>query len=274
MKVALCCIGRLENQYAVEFVDWYKNLGFSKIYIYDNNHDGEEHFEDVLQAYIDDGFVEVIPFRNVENVQMRAYMDFYGKYGKEYDYIAYFDFDEFLVLKKHDNISDYLEWVNPSSEFDCIKINWMIYGDNEIIENDGRPLNERLTTPIGHDKKIGYPFPQNNHTKSIVKGGLSRFGIGGTPHVPIIVEKTCNADGVRVDSSPFQEYTFENAYIKHFSTKTLDEFIHNKMVRGLGDRTLADYMKIVPLNDFFKINNITEEKIDYLRNNGFKVQVV
>ena len=28
MKVALCCIGRLENQYAVEFVEWYKKLGF------------------------------------------------------------------------------------------------------------------------------------------------------------------------------------------------------------------------------------------------------
>jgi hypothetical protein len=55
MKVALCCIGRMENQYAEEFVKWYKNLGFDKIFIYDNNHGDEEHFEDVLQPYIDDG---------------------------------------------------------------------------------------------------------------------------------------------------------------------------------------------------------------------------
>jgi hypothetical protein len=57
MKVALCVIGRLENQYAVEYVEYYKSLGFDKIFIYDNNHDGEEHFEDVLQTYIDDGLV-------------------------------------------------------------------------------------------------------------------------------------------------------------------------------------------------------------------------
>ena len=38
MKVALCCIGRTENQYAIEFVEWYKNLGFDKIFVYDNKH--------------------------------------------------------------------------------------------------------------------------------------------------------------------------------------------------------------------------------------------
>ena len=63
MKVALCCIGRLENQYAVEFVEWYKKIGFDKIFIYDNNHDGEEYFENVLQSYIDEGFVEITEYR-------------------------------------------------------------------------------------------------------------------------------------------------------------------------------------------------------------------
>ena len=36
-QVYLCCIGKNENRYAREFVEWYKNLGFSKIIIYDNN---------------------------------------------------------------------------------------------------------------------------------------------------------------------------------------------------------------------------------------------
>ena len=79
MRVALCCIGRLENQYAVEYVEHYKKLGFDKIFIYDNNHDGEEHFEDVLQGFIDDGLVEIIPFRNIEAAQLSAYNDCYSK---------------------------------------------------------------------------------------------------------------------------------------------------------------------------------------------------
>ena len=66
MKVALCAIGRLENQYAVEYVEHYIKLGFDKIFIYDNNHDEEEHFEDVLQQFIDNGLVEIVSFRNKE----------------------------------------------------------------------------------------------------------------------------------------------------------------------------------------------------------------
>jgi len=273
MKVALCCIGRLENQYAVEFVEWYKKLGFDKITIYDNNHMGEEHFEEVLQSYIDEKLVEVIPYRNMENVQMRAYSDCYTryKYANDYDWVAFFDFDEFLVLKNHSTIQEYLEWVNTKGDFDCVKVNWMIYTDNNMIENDGRPVNERLKTPMDYDKKVGFNFPQNNHTKSIVKCKTDNFEIGWNPHVPIITKKICNADGVAINnSSPFTPYTFENAYLKHFSTKTIDEFIHGKMVRGLGDRTHANYMKIVPINEFFKINDMTPEKKKYLEENGFK----
>ena len=273
MKVALCCIGRLENQYAVEFVEWYKKLGFDKITIYDNNHMGEEHFEEVLQSYIDEKLVEVIPYRNMENVQMRAYSDCYTryKYANDYDWVAFFDFDEFLVLKNHSTIQEYLEGVNTKGDFDCVKVNWMIYTDNNMIENDGRPVNERFKTPMDYDKKVGFNFPQNNHIKSIVKCKTDNFEIGWNPHVPIITKKICNADGVAINnSSPFTPYTFENAYLKHFSTKTIDEFIHGKMVRGLGDRTHANYMKIVPINEFFKINDMTPEKKKYIEENGFK----
>ena len=65
MKVALVCCGRLENRYAVEFIEYYKQLGFDHIFIADNNRDGEEHFEDVLQSYIDNDFVTIENYRNI-----------------------------------------------------------------------------------------------------------------------------------------------------------------------------------------------------------------
>lgn len=273
MKVALCCIGRLENQYAVEFVEWYKKLGFDRITIFDNNHEGEEYFEEVLQPYINESLVEVIPYRDKENIQMKAYFYCYAKYRyyDEYDWVAFFDFDEFLVLKNHSNIHDYLEWISAKGDFDCVKVNWMIYTDNNMVENDGRPLNERFTKPMDYDKNIGFNFPQNNHTKSIVKCKANKFGMGWNPHVPIITNKICNADGISINnSSPFTQYTFENAYLKHFSTKTIDEFIHGKMVRGVGDRSLDTYLKRIPIKDFFKINELTPDKKEYLKKNGFE----
>ena len=77
MKVAVCSIGRLENRYIKEFVEYYKKLGVDKIFLYDNNYDGEEYFESVIGDYLDKGFVEVIDFRNKDYCQLEAYQDCY-----------------------------------------------------------------------------------------------------------------------------------------------------------------------------------------------------
>ena len=99
MKTALVAIGRRENQYAREWVGHHLALGFDHIYIYDNNHEGEEHFETVLSDYVADGSVTVIwDYRDLEGVQRHAYNDAYKQLSKDYDWIAFFDFDEFLFL--------------------------------------------------------------------------------------------------------------------------------------------------------------------------------
>ena len=261
MKVALCCIGRLENQYAVEFVEHYKKLGFDKIFIYDNNHDGEEHFEDVLQKYIDDGFVEIVSFRNKEAAQLPAYNDCYSKHGNEYDWIAFFDFDEFLTLIEDKDIKFYL---SNFENFDCVKINWMVYTDNDLVFNDHRPLLERFTTPMEYDKPVGYFFPENNHVKSIIRGGIENFRWSGNPHIPGLSIKYSDSVGNQAESSPFQPYDFSKAYIKHFTTKTIDEWVSNKKVRGVADRTYSTFTSTYNIDNFFKINNKTEEKIKYI----------
>ena len=261
MKVALCCIGRLENQYAVEYVDYYKSIGFDKIFIYDNNHDGEEHFEDVLQPYIDDGFVTVIDYRDKEAAQLSAYNDCYTRYGNEYDWIAFFDFDEFLTLVKDKDIKSYL---SNFEDFQGVKINWMIYTDNNFIKSDGRGVLERFTTPMEYDKVVTYDFPQNYHTKSILRGGINELKWNSTPH-SIRGIKYADSVGRSTNDSPFQPYNYELAYIKHFHTKTIDEFINGKYKKGLGDRTIENYKKYVDrIGFFFKINERTKEKEEYI----------
>ena len=48
IKVALCCIVKMENEYLRFFVEYYKNLHFDKIFIYDNNDVGGENLEEVI----------------------------------------------------------------------------------------------------------------------------------------------------------------------------------------------------------------------------------
>ena len=67
LKVAVCCIACQENAYIREWVEYYKKLGIDKIFLYDNNKSWEanEHFEDVINDYIESGFVEKIDKRDV-----------------------------------------------------------------------------------------------------------------------------------------------------------------------------------------------------------------
>ena len=263
MRVALCTIGRLENQYAVEFVEWYKNLGFDKIFIYDNNHDGEEYFEDVLQQFIADGFVEVVDFRNKEVAQLKAYNDCYSKYNNDFDWIAFFDFDEFLTLVKDKDIKSYL---SHFEDFQGVKINWMIYTDNNLIKSDGRGVLERFTTPMKYDRCITCRFPENNHTKSIIRCGIENLKWNKTPHTVSNI-KYCNSIGDSCSNSPFEPYNFKFAYIKHFTTKTIEEYINNKIKRGYPDGNKDWFKKNNIIDKFFKYNDITNEKNEYIKNN-------
>lgn len=266
MKILLCCIGKNENRYIREFVEHYKNIGFSKIRLYDNNDPDGERFEEVIGDYIDSGFVEMIDYRGEKMCQIKAYNECYKEYSNEYDWIAFFDIDEFLELNGYKNINNYLS-NEMFDNYDMIHINWMVYGDNDILFYNKEQLVKRFKTPISLDKCIAYSFPENYHIKSIIKGGINNFIWEGTPHTPVLELKCCNADGLIVSSrSPLVVYSFKNAFLKHYGTKTIEEYC-DKMKRGFPDQ-LWDGSKIKKLLEcnFFKTNDITKEKIEVVKN--------
>lgn len=264
MKVALCAIGRLENQYAVEFVKWYNKLGFDKIFIYDNNHDGEECFENVLQQYIDDGFVEITPYRNIKKAQFSAYNDCYSKHNKEYDWIAFFDFDEFLILEKDKDIKSYLSRFSEDKQ--CILINWMIMDDNGLTHYDGRKLMDRFTRPMSKNCKGIHSFPENDHVKSILRSGIDNINFIETPHSPKNDIVFCDSVGNTCKYCYHKPHIFEGAYLKHFTTKTIEEYFNGKRRRGQGNRSYRNFTSMYKIDNFFKLNERTEEKMKFIEN--------
>lgn len=115
MKVALCCIVKNENIYLKEYIEYYRDIiKIDHIYIYDNNLlddvDGyKENIHDVTQQYEDDGYVTVIDVRGKVNYQVKAYMDCYNNYGDLYDWMCFFDADEFLYLAEFNNVHEFVE---------------------------------------------------------------------------------------------------------------------------------------------------------------------
>lgn len=262
MKTLLCCIGRQENAYIREFVEYYKLLGVTNICLYDNNYDGEENFKDVIGDYIDNGFVFLKDYRNRKVCQLAAYNECYKTYGNEYDWIMFFDIDEFMFLNEDKTLHDYLSR-DEFKEYEMIHINWLVYGDGDMLKNDGRPILQRIKTPLDLNQKVDYDFPDNFHIKSIIKGGLETVEWAVTPHTPINPLKCCNSYGISCNStSPFALYDYRRAGLRHFTTKTADEFA-DKVKKGFADANPTSKEKMIRL--FFKRNKVTKEKVELFK---------
>jgi len=95
-KTAICLIAKQENRYIKEFVNYYKKLRINKIFLYDNNDFDGEHFEDILSKYIKYNFVEIINYRGKYKPQKQAYNHCYINNNKDYNWIAFYDADEYL----------------------------------------------------------------------------------------------------------------------------------------------------------------------------------
>lgn len=274
-RIALCCIAKMENDYIRFFVEYYQRLHFDKVIIYDNNDPDGEKFEDVINDYIQSGFVKIIDFRGRKVVQLSAYQNCYDRFNKQYDWIAFFDVDEFLTFSDgSDDIHDFLNQ-EKFLPYQLIHINWKVYGDNEMLDNYGGNVIDRFVEPLPYDTKMLYiDIPEDNQIKSIVRGGLSYVKWKKNPHTPTIVGYyCCNPLGESVSAnSPFLDYDFSVAFIRHYSTKTIGEWVKNKMKRGYPDKTDECWKKRLNLDFFFRYNKKTEEKLKYAENilNGDK----
>ena len=259
-KVCLCVICKSENLYIKEYINHYKKLGYNHIFIYDNNDISGKRFEAVISTEINKGFVSIINYRgDNKRPQFKAYIDCYEKNNKNYDWLSFFDIDEFLELKpKEVKIQNFL---NNERYNNCqnIKFNWLIYSDNDKLNYENKPIQKRFTTPL-YDNKL------NAHVKSTIRGNLPTNYWKGSknPHSGNNNYNSCSSSGNQISkNSPFNfPYDYSFGFLKHYRTKTIEEFI-NKIKRGRADAKI-DYSDYVNL--FFKINKITKEKLHIFKN--------
>lgn len=258
MKAALVAIGRLENDYAREFVEHHLAVGFDKVIIYDNNHRGEEHFETVLKDHIDIDNVGIVPFRDRERAQRDAYNDAYARFSDEYDWLAFFDFDEFLCLPDKESprkVKDFLQSI--PQDFQVVMIPWLIMTDNGLVRYDGRPLMERFKEYLVHPSTLG---------KCIVRTGIQGLRFVKSVHVPSTPTLRCCTPLLKpTKQSNRQPQDTSVAYLKHFSTKTIEEWMNNKMKKGAAGITYAKFKEQYK-DYFFRFNERTAEKEEYIKN--------
>ena len=254
--VGICTLGKKENLYAKEFVEYYLKLGIKKIIIYDNNEIDGEKFEEVLKEYEINEKVEIIDIQGFESVQFPSYMDCYYKYRNHFDFLLFIDFDDFIKIEDDIDINTYL-YDKKFKKCETIVLNWLMYGDNDLVKYDNRLMVERFTKPILNWSK----------GKSIVRTNINNLIISSTHIIGINTKYFCDSNGNRIFPQTFHQFAIPNkpkAYIKHFYTKTAEEFC-NKINKGDAHfpKNHPDYLNIIngKINTFFEFNKITDEKL-------------
>lgn len=283
LKVALCAIAKNENLYIREWVEWYKNLGISKIFLYDNNELDGERFEEVINDYIENGFVEVINRRGItktvtsdkdgQTLQGLCYGNCYYGHYSEYNWMCFFDIDEFLeIYDKYDGLFDFLF---DFSEFDGIRVQWKMFGDNNQLYYENKPVMKRFKkeSNSSYDRHVKQII--NCHKEFDEELLFCAHGVLNKKYnfVNLKKEKLKNVymDIIYHDDLP--------VYLNHFYCKSTEEFFkrkYNKTSAVTGINTNRNFNIDFLKNQYFEHNERTEEKerfIDIFINSNNSVNV-
>jgi len=214
MYPVIVCIAKKEQDYIEEFVKYHLALGFSYIYLYDN--EDFPTYENMLQKYKDKMKIIHYPFNNFEKgVHFKILDDFidYYLFNSDITHVAHIDIDEFICLKKHDNIVDFIkEYIVNDCE--GIGMNWRCFGSSGLSEKSLEPQTQRFTMC----EKNG-----NEHIKTLFK--KDNFLNFNTCHDIKLSKGYVKSTNKTIINGPFNEnIDFDIIQLNHYKCKTLPEF--------------------------------------------------
>ena len=235
MKIALCTIAREENVYINEWVQHHLNIGFDHIFIYDNNLPDYPYVGDSINANIDK--VTIIPFiKKTEESQQQAYYDCYKTYSINFDWMAFFDVDEFLMNNDSVGIKTRLEKITA----DNVVIPWKIYTWSGKFSRD-------VSSSVVDDFTEYIPS-QCDVVKSIVRTNLPH--ILNRKWIDVHVQDSANSfcDILGNPLYPSDKHVIRFPYfanfggcrtmeLNHYWSKSLDELIKYKCHRQYFNRS-------------------------------------
>ena len=174
---------------------------------------------DVIKNDIDSGYVIYNDMKgnNEYNRQMIAYSNCYQTYKNQYNWIGFFDLDEFVCLKWHNNIKKYLSQ-DKFKDFEQILLRWKIFGDNGYLEsNNNFDVVSRFT--------VISDYIPNVNTKYFLKTSILKEISFNSPHSVDLPITTCDSNGNMILSCSVLIDEGE-CVLNHYLTKSLEEYLH------------------------------------------------
>lgn len=225
MRVAACLVVRNEASDIASWLGWYRLLGFDACIVYDDH--STDDTVAVLNHVGRHQDVRVRRTRNDGNVQDHigrqdgSYVDALLMNNGEFDWIGFFDSDEYVRLHRHERIQD-LIGQHPGAG--CIGINWCNYGSSGHVLKPAAPPVEAYT----HHFESTAPI--NRHFKSLVR--VEEWdGTCKGPHAFAVRRgDTVDASGTPVAWSDIfgisaRDPDWSVAKVMHYQCRSMEHFI-------------------------------------------------
>lgn len=246
VRCALVCITKNEKKYMREFISYYLKLGFRTLFLYDNS----SFFE--LKSLHQPPSVNIIRFPG-NGRQLLAYKHFLAHYKKQFDYVAFFDSDEFLVLKKHRDIGEFCLEHIPSG---AIGVNWYIFGNNGRTHYEEDLVIRRF---LKRDKTMHPLVKTIGKCSDIVNMNI---------HHPVLKNGQFLNCRKQVLHGPFNtDFDDSITQLNHYCTKSDQEYAW-KIMRGRGSvakrrnyNDLAEYLTLNHVEDTFALRFYTDQSL-------------
>ncbi len=237
--LAVCAIAKNEGPYFEEWIEWHRQQGVEKFYIYDN--ESTDCTKAVLEPYIASGLVEYRYWPG-QKQQLAAYDDCFERHRLETRWLAVIDLDEFIVPVKDRTIPDFLRRME---KFSVVEVNWLVYGSSGAKTHEPGRVMERF-------KRHSLPGHRlNTHVKSIADPRRV-CTMTGCHEAARLFGRAADSHGMPLkkgfrDRLPQQDII----RINHYAVKSYEEFLA-KRARGRARVTSLrdmDYFEQYDLND-------------------------
>jgi hypothetical protein len=209
-------------------------IGVDHFYITDNG--SEPHLNETIKDFIDKNII-TYKYDTRDKPQINVYNECIQNYQNESTWIAFFDSDEFLVLKKDSSIRIFLSRYENNT-IGSLSICWYLFGSNGHTEKQQSVISS-------YTKRV----PNSCHYKVIVRPTrVKQFAIH-----EVISHKNhyITVDELkRKVSGPYTVWqATEFSQLNHYVLRSLQDY-KDKMIRGGGNTRLSK-----DLNFFAYVNN-------------------
>lgn len=246
-SIALFTCAKNEHNYITEWIYYHLKIGFDHIFICDTSDDNN------MRSCTFNSDSRITLYHEPLNGKHFGHLqyNFQNKYCKliknNYKWAAFIDVDEFIIIKKHKTIKDFLYSINFNDG--SLGINWVLFGNNNHEKKTNIPIIKRFTKcDSNYDK----------HIKCIINtNSIDHFN---NPHFAVLLKGyQINEKGKKYIQGPWQkDSSVDLIQINHYITKSTEEYLSRTKNHHCRDTNLSNNQHYIHHN-----KNDIEDKTAY-----------